>query len=96
MAGREVARRQAVSFAGSGRALDVMARSLDLILEAGDPLNKGFETGVTDLDSNRTNASGCSVEGTRERGLPRRLLSGATVIGRGEVATLPPPLGASA
>lgn len=84
-----------MSFAGSGRALDVMAGSLDLILEPGDPLNEGFETGVTDLDSNRTNASGCSVEGTRERGLPRRLPSGATVISRGEVAN-PPPLGASA
>lgn len=41
-------RRQVASLAGPGQALYVSAGSLDLILEPGDPLNKGFEKGVPD------------------------------------------------
>lgn len=36
-------RRQAASSAGSGQALGVTSGSLDLIIDPGDPLNKGFK-----------------------------------------------------
>lgn len=71
---KEVGRRQVASLAGSGRALYVLAGSLDLILEPGDPLNKGFETGVIDSESHCTRWFWLQCGGDQREGSPEAVV----------------------